>query len=82
MTECFCQNCNLGDLGGEDEVKDNTIVALSLTLGIDNNILNLDVHAVIIKTIIIQSLWATEGIPFNFKLPLSLTTKYHRMTLN
>lgn len=39
MTECFCQNCNLEDLGDEDKVKDNTIVLLSLTLGI--HILNL-----------------------------------------
>ncbi len=80
MTECFCQNCNLGDLGGKDKVRDNTIVLLSLTLEIRNYILNLDVHGVITETITIQSLRATEGIQFTFKLPLSSTIKFHRLT--
>lgn len=56
MTECTCPNCNAGDLGSTDKVKDN--ITVLLTLGIRNYISNLHVHGVIIKTII-QSLWAT-----------------------
>lgn len=44
MTECFRHDCNLGDLGGKDKVRDNTIVLLSLTLGIRDYVLNLDVR--------------------------------------
>lgn len=70
----YSSNCNFG---GKDKVKDNTIGLLAL--GICNYFLNPDAHGVIIKTITIQSLPATEGIQITVKLPLISTIKFHRL---
>lgn len=79
MTECFCPNCNQGELGGKHKVKGNAIVLRSLTLGTTFQTCTSMVSS--LKQLSYNRYGQLKGLNLTFKLPLSSMRKFHQLTV-